>query len=90
MSLPWWTSFLSFAENTYEVKLKSSDQITYADDNNKNSIQLTVFGDNGSSGPIDLRPAEGDTKKFDVRSATLKKKAFDAGKVNIEQRLPFE
>lgn len=83
-------TFLSSVENNYEIKLKSSDQITYADDTHQNSMQLTVFGDNGSSGPVELRPAEGDTKKFDVRSATLKRKAFDAGKVVIDHFLFLE
>ncbi len=60
--------------------MKSSDSIVY-DDEDRSVIQLTIFGDNGSSGPIDLRSDEHDPKKFNGQSVTLKKKAFDAGKV---------
>lgn len=60
--------------------MKSNDVIIYTDDD-RGSVQLLVFGDNGSSGPIDLRANESDTKRFDGQSATVKKKAFDAGKV---------
>lgn len=60
--------------------MKSNDSIIYSDDN-QGTIRLTIFGDNGSSGPIDLRSDENDPKKFDGQSVSLKKKAFDAGKV---------
>lgn len=46
-------------------------------------MHLAIFGDNGSSGPIDLRSSDGDAKKFDIRSLALKRKAFDAGKVRM-------
>ena len=52
----------------------------YGDDD-KGTIRLTIYGDNGNSGPIDLRHDDNDTKKFDGQSLTIKKKAFDAGKV---------
>lgn len=71
-----------FVEVTYEIKVKSNDSIMYADDN-QGTVQLTVYGDLGSSGVIDLRTDENDTKRFDGQSTTIKKKAFDAGKVRI-------
>jgi len=55
----------------------------YGDDH-QGSVRLTVYGDNGSSGPIDLRADENNSKRFDGQSVTIKKKAFDAGKVKIE------
>lgn len=50
-------------------------------DNDQGTVQLTIYGDNGSSGAIDLRSDDNDTKKFDGQSITIKKKALDAGKV---------
>jgi hypothetical protein len=52
----------------------------YGDDN-QGTVRLIIYGDNGSSGPIDLRTDENDTKRFEGLSGTIKKKAFDAGKV---------
>ncbi|CAF0762513.1 unnamed protein product [Rotaria sp. Silwood1] len=67
-------------EINYEIKVKSNDHIMYGDED-QSSIRLIIYGDNGSSGPIDLRSDENDTKKYDGQSMTLKKKAFDAGKM---------
>ncbi|UJR35341.1 hypothetical protein I4U23_028101 [Adineta vaga] len=68
------------AETTYDIKVTSDESIEYGDDD-QSSVKLTVFGDNGSSGLIDLRGNENDPKKYDGLSTTLKKKAFDAGKL---------
>ena len=51
----------------------------YGDDD-RSTIRLVIFGDNGSSGLIDFRSDENDTR-FDGQSVTVKRKAFDAGKV---------
>jgi hypothetical protein len=69
-----------FLEINYEIKVKSTDNIVYEDEG-RSAIHLTIFGDNGSSGPLDLRGDEHDSKKFNGQSVSLKKKAFDAGKV---------
>jgi hypothetical protein len=69
-----------FSEVTYDIKVRSSDNIVYGE-NGKGSIRLTIFGDNGSSGPIELRTDEGDTNKVGGPTMTLKRKALDAGKV---------
>lgn len=61
--------------------MKSEDGILYDNDDNKGDVRLLVFGDNGSSGPVDLRGNDSDTKRYDGQSGTIKKKAFDAGKV---------
>ncbi|CAF3582320.1 unnamed protein product [Rotaria sordida] len=66
-------------EINYEIKVKSNDHIMYGDD--QSTIKLIIYGDNGNSGPIDFRSDENDTKKYDGQSMTLKKKAFDAGKI---------
>lgn len=68
------------SEITYEIKIKSNDNIMYGD-NDQGTVQLTIYGDNGSSGAIDLRSDDSDTKKFDGQSITIKKKALDAGKI---------
>lgn len=74
----------SSLEINYEIKVKSNDCILYGDEE-KSSIQLIIYGDSGSSGPIDFRTDENDTKKYDGQSITFKKKAFDAGKVGISR-----
>lgn len=70
-------------ETNYEIRFKSADSIIYADDSRQSLVQVTIFGDNGSSGSIDIASGETEPKKFDPRSITIKKKAFDAGKVTI-------
>ncbi|CAF2393043.1 unnamed protein product [Rotaria sp. Silwood2] len=67
-------------EINYEIKVKSNDNIMYGD-NDQSTIRFIIYGDNGSSGPIDFRSDENDTKKYDGQSMTLKRKAFDAGKM---------
>ncbi|CAF1123841.1 unnamed protein product [Adineta ricciae] len=68
------------AETMYDIKVNSDEPIEYADDK-EGLIKLTIFGDNGSSGSIDLRGNENDPKKYDGYTTTLKKKAYDAGKL---------
>lgn len=75
------TLFLPSIEINYEIKVKSEDGILFDNDDDKGDVRVLVFGDNGSSGPIDLRANENDAKRYDGSSGTIKKKAFDAGKV---------
>lgn len=62
------------------MKLKSNDTIIFGD-GDQGTVSLTIYGDNGCSGPIDFHSDDTDTKKYDGHSMTFKKKTYDAGKV---------
>ena len=71
----------SSLETTYDIRVKSNKNITFVDDHHPSPMHLSIFGENGSAGAIELHNDDGDRKKYDGQSTMLRKKAFDAGKV---------